>query len=69
MKGDAIHEIPGIEVPVLLRRDHTRAGGTHWKLVGLVYVDTMNEFGETLSHFTLASYWATEPELEDIILT
>jgi hypothetical protein len=65
--GDVVHAIPDLDVPVLLRPDNKNKDQRCWGLVGVAYVDGLNEYEG--SHFTLKKFWATNPEIQEVILT
>ncbi|KAF3052477.1 hypothetical protein E8E11_010558 [Didymella keratinophila] len=66
-EGDVLCAIPGCEIPFLLRRGDGQENDGSWKLIAPVYVDGMvSTAGD--GYFTMDEFWATDPDVQEILL-
>ena len=66
--GDAVCAFPECDVPFLLRHEQAEGHDNTWKLVGPAYVDDMVST-EGDGYFTLKDFWATNPDVEEVVLS
>lgn len=67
-EGDVLCAFPECDVPFLLRREDGQEHDRNWKLVAPVYVDDMVST-EGDGYFTLKDFWATNPDVEEVVLS
>jgi hypothetical protein len=66
-EGDVLCAFPECEIPFLLRRGDGEETDSSWKLVAPVYVDNMvSTAGD--GYFTMDGFWATHPDVQEIVL-
>lgn len=67
-EGDILCAFPECNVPFLLQSEDSREHGRRWEIVAPVYVEDMVAT-EGDGYFTMKDFWATNPRVEEIMLS